>query len=127
MSMSRLLAAVASALLTGCASTGSTLATEATPTASRQSEAAAPGPSAALDAKPGQQVVLHHCGVLPVNYDGRQWEVEQPPFDLTNAPDTYSGFGEFTLDGDTLHFADRDGARLDFTVEDHSPPPDVCA
>jgi hypothetical protein len=126
MRIGRLFAVLAYAALTACASTGGTLATEATPAPSAGSASAVPGPSAELEVQPGQQVVLYHCGVLPVTYDGRQWEVENPLFDATNAPDTFSGFGEFTLEGETLHFADRDGATIDFTVDNHSSP-GICA
>jgi hypothetical protein len=88
--------------------------------------AAAPGP-ASVETAPGQQVALHHCGVQDVTYDGRTWEVENDPFDLTNAPDTFSGFGSFGRSGDTLTFTDRAGARLTFTPYDGTPDPYNCA
>ena len=75
---------------------------------------------------PGQQVVLHHCGVQPVTFKGRSWEVEEPPFDQTNAPDSFSGFGQFDRNGDTLTFDDREGARLTFVVNDGTPNPYNC-
>ena len=73
------------------------------------------------------QVLLHHCGVQPVTYGGRSWEVEAPPFDQGNAPDSFSGFGEFSQQGETLTFTDRDGARLTFVVDDGTPDPYTCA
>ena len=86
----------------------------------------APGP-ATVHSSPGQQVVLHHCGVQPVNYDNRSWEVEDPPFDMGSAPRTFSGFGTFRRDGDVLTFRDRKGARLTFTPDDGTPDPYNCA
>ena len=85
-----------------------------------------PRDSDALPAAPGQQVVLYHCGVQPVTYEGRSWEVEEPPFDPTNAPDSFSDFGEFERKGDTLTFDDREGARLDFVINDGTPNPFNC-
>ena len=85
----------------------------------------APGP-AAVDAAPGQQVVLHHCGVQPLTYEGASWAVEDAPFDLTTAPDTFSGFGAFHRAGHTLTFQDRARARLIFTVDDGRPDPYHC-
>ena len=75
---------------------------------------------------PGQQVVLHHCGVQPVTFEGRSWEVEEPRFDQRNAPDSFSGFGQFDRNGDTLTFDDREGARLAFVVNDGTPNPYNC-
>ena len=86
----------------------------------------APGP-ATVAGEPGPQVLLHHCGVQPVTYENRSWEVEKPPFDATNAPDTFSGFGTFSRTDDVLVFTDRDGARLAFTPNDGTPDPYNCA
>lgn len=86
----------------------------------------APGP-ATVAGEPGQQVALYHCGVQPLMYESRAWEVEDPPFDATNAPDTFSGFGTFSRTGDVLTFLDRDGARLTFTPDDGTPDPYLCA
>lgn len=55
-------------------------------------------------------------------YDGRKWEMQRPPFDMGNAPDTFSGFGEFRLDGGSLLFVDREGVRLTFTLDDGVEP-----
>lgn len=77
---------------------------------------------------PGQQVVLLHCGVQNVMYDGVQWEVENPPFDAASAPDpTFSGFGTWERDADVLTFTDDEGAVLRFTRWDGTPDPEVCA
>lgn len=86
----------------------------------------APGP-ATVETAPGQQVALYHCGVQTLTYDGRSWEVEDPPFDGTNAPDSFSGFGTFERVGDVLTFTDREGAQLRFTPDDGTPDPYVCA
>lgn len=73
-------------------------------------------PSAQPEGTP--QVTLYHCGVNPVVYDGVTWEVNDPPFDGTNAPATFSGFGQFVRDGNVLHFSDKAGATIDFTPDD---------
>ncbi len=82
-------------------------------------------PGGELPRKPGQQVVPDHCGIQPVTYDGRLWEVKRAPFDMGNAPDTFSGFGEFRVEGDLLQFVDREGAMLTFTLDDGIQP--TCA
>lgn len=79
------------------------------------------------DHQAGQDVKLHHCGVVNVTYDGQEWEVEDEPFDGTTAPDTFSGFGTFSRNGDTLTFVDREGAQLVFTPYDGTPDPETCA
>jgi uncharacterized lipoprotein NlpE involved in copper resistance len=86
----------------------------------------APGPATAAS-EPGQQVLLYHCGIQPVTYEDRSWEVEKPPFDATNAPDTFSGFGTFSRTADVLTFTDGKGARLTFTPNDGTPDPYNCA
>lgn len=79
-----------------------------------------PTPVATSSAQPAgePQVTLFHCGVNQVSYDGATWEVINPPFDATNAPATFSGFGRFQRDGDVLHFVDQFGTTIDFTVDD---------
>lgn len=77
--------------------------------------------------QPGQQVALHHCGVVNVEYEGQEWEVEAPPFDGTNAPDTFSGYGSFERRGEQLIFSDDKGATLTFTLWDGTPDPYNCA
>lgn len=62
-----------------------------------------------------QQVALYHCGVQNLTYEGMSWEVENDPFDLTNAPDTFTGFGSLNRNGDLLTFTDRAGTTLTFT------------
>jgi hypothetical protein len=87
----------------------------------------APGPEHA-PSKPGQQVILLHCGVQNVQYDGAEWEVENAPFDAGSAPDsTFSGFGTFNRDGEVVTFTDREGAVLRFTRWDGTPDPYNCA
>ena len=73
------------------------------------------------------QVRLHHCGVQPVSFDGESWEVEAPPFDEGSAPDSFSGFGEFQRSGDNLTYEDREGARLNFSINDGTPNPYNCS
>jgi hypothetical protein len=58
---------------------------------------------------------LYHCGVQNLTYEGMAWEVENEPLDLTNAPDTFTGFGSFARNGDMLTITDRAGATLTFT------------
>ena len=80
----------------------------------------APGTSAE------RQVLLHHCGVQPVLHDGKRWEVEAPPFDATNAPRDFSGYGTFDRAADVATFSDRNGAQLVFTPDDGTPNPYNC-
>jgi hypothetical protein len=49
------------------------------------------------------------------------------PFDATNAPEEFSGFGNFHRDGDVLTFSDSAGAKLRFTPTDGTPDPYNCA
>ena len=129
----RLLIALA-LVLPGAAACGAQQASEdavleaAAPATAAHSEGPVPAPGPATgDSAPGQQVLLHHCGVQPVTYEGERWEVENPPFDLTNAPDGFSGFGTFRRGGEVLTFTDREGARLTFTPDDGTPDPYTCA
>mgnify|MGYP006952626579 CR=1 FL=1 len=78
------------------------------------------------DLEPGQQVALNHCGVVNVQYEGQEWEVEDIPFDGTNAPDTFSGFGSFDRRGESLIFTDDKGATLTFVRWDGTPNPYIC-
>ena len=88
--------------------------------------AGGPGDSDGLHAAPRQQVVLHHCGVQPITYESRSWEVEDPPFDQTDAPNSFSGYGKFEGKDDTLLFKDGMGARLTFVMNDGTPNPYNC-
>ena len=90
-------------------------------------EPAVPDPSATLHVARGQSVVLHHCGVVNIAYDGQEWEVENAPFDATNAPPSFSGFGSFERTGEALLFTDDRGATLSFTPSDGQADPSVCA
>ena len=93
----------------------------------RSGEVRAPGPERA-PSKPGQQVVLLHCGVQNIMYEGVQWEVENAPFDAGSPPErTFSGFGSFDRVDDVLTFTDREGAVLRFTRWDGTPDPNTCA
>lgn len=87
----------------------------ATPRPLGPGEVRAPGPEQA-PSKPGQQVVLLHCGVQDVMYEGVRWEVEDPPFDSGSAPEqTFSGFGTWEREAAFLTFTDAKGAVLRFT------------
>ena len=81
---------------------------------------AAPGSSAE------RQVLPYHCGVQAVLYDGKPWDVEAPPFDATNAPQTHSGYSTLDTAAQVLMFSDRDGAQLVFTPDDGTPNPYNC-
>lgn len=131
MHMRRLVLPLLLAVLTGCGATSEVL-TSAPPsrpvaTPLLPTEPAEPDPRATLHVEPGQSVVLHHCGVVNIAYEGQEWEVEDPPFDATNAPDSFSGFGSFRRDGDQLLFTDDKGATLSFTAWDGEADPFVCA
>lgn len=71
-------------------------------------------------------VALHHCGVLPLEFADRLWEVpeEVTPFDGTNAPDIFVGRGtaELTPDDQTLLFTDASGITLTFVRDDGTDP-----
>lgn len=137
MSMSRLQAALlvgcfTAALCAACTSqaadsraTGTTLV-DPSAKSLRSGEVPAPGPAQA-PRKPGQSVVLLHCGVQNIMYEGIEWEVEDIPFDGTNAPDTFTGFGSFDRRGESLLFTDDLGATLTFVRWDGTPNPYNCA
>lgn len=121
------------ALCTACtpqsADSSATGATLVYPSAQplRPGEVRAPGPAQAPH-KPGQSVVLLHCGVQNIMYGGVEWEVENAPFDAGSAPEpTFSGFGKFDRAADVLTFTDRKGAVLRFTPWDGTPDPNTCA
>ena len=123
MSMRLLAALVLPALLSACgaASQADTAAPPTPPPA-----AATPLTTGGLRAEPGQSVVLNHCGVVNISYEGQEWEVEEIPFDGTNAPDTFSGFGSFDRRGESLLFTDDKGATLTFVRWDGTPNPYNC-
>lgn len=81
---------------------------------------------ATLPVEEGQSVVLHHCGVVNIAYGGQEWEVEDDPFDMSTAPDTFSGFGSFSREHDVLTFKDDKGATLTFTPWDGTADPYIC-
>lgn len=71
-------------------------------------------------------VMLYHCGVSNVMFDGQEWEVENDPFDATTAPGSFTGFGVFARRGDVLTFEDDGGTTLNFTRWDGTPDPFIC-
>ena len=122
------------AALSGCGGSSSTLAASSPEPAPRPAATpllptgpAVPDPGATLAVEPGQSVVLHHCGVANIAYEGEEWEVENEPFDATNAPDSFSGFGSFRREGEALIYTDDKGASLTFTLWDGAGDPGVCA
>lgn len=109
----------------GCASGATLVQPSSKPL--RSGEVRAPGPAQAPH-EPGQSVVLLHCGVQNIMYEGAEWEVENSPFDAGSAPEpTFSGFGTFAREADVLIFTDRKGAVLRFTRWDGTPDPNTCA
>ena len=46
-------------------------------------------------------VKLWHCGIEPLHYDGRVWEVPPPSFDATNVSSRWRGRGTATIVDDT--------------------------
>jgi hypothetical protein len=70
------------------------------------------------------EVTLYHCGVDPVEFGGREWVVPDPPFDATNAPESFTGRGLFKQRSavDALYFDDS-GEVIHFqALEDWEPP-----
>ena len=88
-------------------------------------------PSPSEVAAPGSRAVvtLWHCGIEPLDHDGRTWEVPlgQQPFDATNAPEKFLGTGTVAPDGPgALLYTDDSGIELRFEPEDTEPDP-PCA
>lgn len=122
MTMRLLVALLCPVLLTAC---GAAFQSDtSSPTSPRA--AATPLTVGGQRAEPGQAVVLHHCGVVNISYEDQEWEVENDPFDATNAPDTFSGFGSLEREGEALLFTDNKGATLSFTRWDGEPDPYNC-
>ncbi|MBA2282147.1 MAG: hypothetical protein H0W25_13090 [Acidimicrobiia bacterium] len=82
-----------------------------------------------LDQNPERaEVVLYHCGVVPIVFNDVLWEVpEGTSFDATNAPAEFVGEGTVTLSptGAELIYADDAGLTLTFVPDDGSDP--MCA
>lgn len=88
----------------------------------------APSPAPTLDIADKQSVVLTHCGILHIRYQGQEWEVLRPPFYRgSTVPDTFTGFGSFARDGEALMYTDERGATLRFTVNDGQEATVGCA
>ncbi len=74
------------------------------------------------------EVELYHCGIMPVAFDKRSWVADPPPFDATNAPETFEGRGKMMVELGSLSATYVDDSGISFemrTVEDWDPPP--CA
>lgn len=74
------------------------------------------------------EVTLWHCGIEPITYERRTWEVpnDEEPFDGTNAPASFAGRGEVERVGpDELRYTDESGVVLRFVPDDGTEPP--CA
>lgn len=127
MTMRTLVLLVLVAALSGCAASSPEAAPRAAATPLVPTGPAVPDPGATLAVAPGQSVVLHHCGVVDIAYEGERWEVEDAPFDATNAPESFSGFGSFRREGEALVFTDDEGASLTFTRWDGEADAGVCA
>lgn len=78
--------------------------------------------AAAAEPPPGTaEVALWHCGIEPITYEGRTWEVPdgEEPFDGTNAPASFAGRGEVERVGpDELRYTDESGMELRFVPDD---------
>lgn len=73
------------------------------------------------------QVSLYHCGFDPLVHNGKTWEIPEPPFDATNAPEDWAGTGTITsMTERTLVFIDDSGIKVTFVPDDGSPLP-LCA
>lgn len=127
-------------LATGCTGSSASTATGPSPTPSARPfsgatpllppgpEAVIPGRQSTLSIADKQSVVLTHCGILHIRYQGQEWEVLRPPFNGGGTvPDTFTGFGSFAREGEALMYTDERGATLRFTVEDGKPDPHICA
>lgn len=74
---------------------------------------------------PGVTVTLYHCGVNPLRYEGRDWEVPdaEQPFDATNAPPSFVGEGTIEqISADELRYTDASGLTLRFVPDDGTEP-----
>lgn len=73
------------------------------------------------------EVTLWHCGVDPLFVAGQEWVVQDPPFDATNAPESFTGRGRFERKSAiTAVYVDDGGEQILFeVVPDWEPPP--CA
>ena len=85
--------------------------------------------AAAAEPPPGTaEVTLWHCGIEPIAYEGRTWEVpnDEEPFDATNAPASFAGRGDVERVGpEELRYTDESGVVLRFVPDDGTEPP--CA
>jgi hypothetical protein len=84
----------------------------------------APGPD---PAGAEVEIVLWHCGIEPVEVDGRRWVAEPPPFDETNAPPELAGRGTLAVapGGGSATYTDASGITVEMVPvgEDWQPPP----
>ena len=72
------------------------------------------------------RVELWHCGVRLLGYPEDMWELRHPPFDATNAPESFTGHGRASVPRtDRLVYVDDGGQRLVF-VPGREVPPVLC-
>jgi hypothetical protein len=68
------------------------------------------------------EVTLYHCGIEPIWFEGRSWEVpeETGPFDEMSAPEEFVGRGtvERNSRGESLRYVDESGIVLFFEPDD---------
>jgi hypothetical protein len=69
-------------------------------------------------------VSLYHCGVDPLIFKGKTWEVSKPPFDDTNKPASWVGRGAVVEESlQELKYVDESGLVLHFVPGDGINPP----
>lgn len=69
------------------------------------------------------RVELWHCGVWLQGYPRGMWETKHPPFDATNAPESFTGTGTArVVRKDRLVYRDDGGQRILFVPGDRVPP-----
>jgi hypothetical protein len=72
-------------------------------------------------------ITLWHCGIEPLEVEGRRWVADPPPFDETTAPPELTRHGTLTVapDGGSATYTDDSGITVDLVpvADDWQPPP----
>lgn len=122
--------ALGAALASGCSSgdTATPTSQDETPSPTITSRPTEPTAAAVPPPRSGPaRVELWHCGLRLLGYPEGLWEMRRPPFDATNAPDSFTGRGRASVPRtDRLVYVDRGGQRLVF-VPGREVPPRPCA